>query len=67
MATAAAVTETLRVGSRVFCVDYHVPAVLAKEAATLDLLSDGRLELGIGAGWSEAEYQSMGLSFDAAP
>src|SRR6185437_9350635 len=48
MATAAAVTETLRVGCRVFCVDYHVPAVLAKEAATLDLLSDGRLELGIG-------------------
>ena len=48
MATAAAVTETLRIGCRVFCVDYHVPAVLAKEAATLDLLSDGRLELGIG-------------------
>ncbi|WP_433152863.1 TIGR03621 family F420-dependent LLM class oxidoreductase [Actinomadura nitritigenes] len=66
MATAAAVTETLRVGCRVFCVDYHVPAVLAKEAATLDLLSDGRLEFGIGAGWSEREYRSMGLDF-AAP
>ena len=52
MATAAAVTATLRVGCRVFCIDYHVPAVLAKEAATLDLLSDGRLEFGIGAGWS---------------
>src|SRR6201985_3946366 len=51
MAAAAAVTETLRVGCRVFCIDYHVPAVLAKEAATLDLLSDGRLELGLGAGW----------------
>ncbi len=64
MATAAAVTETLRVGCRVFCIDYHVPAVLAKEAATLDLLSDGRLELGIGAGWSGDEYSAMGLVFD---
>ena len=66
MATAAAVTDTLRVGCRVFCIDYHVPAVLAKEAATLDLLSDGRLEFGIGAGWSEDEYEAMGLPFDAA-
>jgi probable F420-dependent oxidoreductase len=64
MAAAAAVSETLRIGSRVFCIDYHVPAVLAKEAATLDLLSDGRLEMGIGAGWSETEYNAMGLSFD---
>ncbi len=66
MATAAAVTETLRVGCRVFCIDYHVPAVLAKEAATLDLLSDGRLELGIGAGWSPDEYSAMGLAFEQA-
>ena len=64
MATAAAVTQTLRIGCRVFCVDYHGPAVLAKEAATLDLLSDGRLELGIGAGWSGVEYTAMGLEFD---
>ena len=64
MAAAAAVTETLRVGCRVFCIDYHVPAVLAKEVATLDLLSDGRLEMGIGAGWSETEYNAMGLTFD---
>jgi probable F420-dependent oxidoreductase len=64
MAAAAAFTETLRIGCRVFCVDYHVPAVLAKEAATLDLLSDGRLEFGIGAGWSEVEYTAMGLDFD---
>lgn len=64
MATAAAVTETLRVGCRVFCIDYHVPAVLAKEAATLDLLSEGRLELGIGAGWSADEYAAMGLTFE---
>lgn len=66
MAAAATATETLRVGCRVFCVDYHVPAVLAKEAATLDLLSDGRLEFGIGAGWSEHEYRAMGLEL-AAP
>lgn len=65
IATAAAHTTTLRVGCRVFCIDYHVPAVLAKELATLDLLSDGRLEAGIGAGWSGLEYKAMGLSFDA--
>src|ERR1700761_1392097 len=64
MAAAAAVSETLRIGCRVFCIDYHVPAVLAKEAATLDLLSDGRLEMGIGAGWSETEYAAMGLDFE---
>jgi probable F420-dependent oxidoreductase len=67
MATAAAVTETLRIGCRVFCADYHVPAVLAKEAATLDLLSDGRLEFGIGGGWSQPEYAAMGLEFRPAP
>jgi len=65
MAVAVASTERLRVGCRVFCVDYHVPAVLAKEAATLDLLSGGRLEFGVGAGWSEGEYHAMGLDFDA--
>jgi probable F420-dependent oxidoreductase len=64
MAAAAAYTETLRIGCRVFCIDYHVPAVLAKETATLDVLSDGRLEMGIGAGWSEGEYTAMGLEFD---
>ncbi len=66
MATAAAVTTTLRVGCRVFCIDYHLPAVLAKEAATIDLLSDGRLEFGIGAGWHAAEYEAMGLAFGDA-
>jgi probable F420-dependent oxidoreductase len=67
MSVAAAVTRTLRVGCRVFCIDYHVPAVLAKEAATIDVLSDGRLEFGIGAGWHTAEYQAMGLTFDDGP
>src|SRR5690242_3183283 len=64
MAAAAAWTETLRIGCRVFCIDYHVPAVLAKEATTLDLLSDGRLEFGVGAGWSGVEYAAMGVEFD---
>jgi len=66
LAAAAAVTTSLRVGARVFCVDYHVPAVLVKEAATLDVLSDGRLEFGIGAGWSEHEYAALGLTFAPA-
>ena len=66
MATAAAVTSTLRVGCRVFCVDYHVPATFAKESATLDLLSEGRLELGIGAGWSAGEYAAMGVPMGSA-
>lgn len=64
IATAAAATTTLRVGCRVFCVDYHQPAVLAKEAATLDFLSQGRFELGLGAGWSGVEYQAMGIAFE---
>ncbi len=63
MATAAAVTTTLRVSCRVFCIDYHVPAALAKEVATLDMMSEGRVEVGIGAGWSAKEYESMGLEF----
>ncbi|MEN8160807.1 MAG: TIGR03621 family F420-dependent LLM class oxidoreductase [Myxococcota bacterium] len=67
IAAAAEATSTLRVGCRVFCIDYRHPAMLAKEAATLDLLSDGRLELGLGAGWLRAEYDAMGLRFDPAP
>jgi hypothetical protein len=63
---AAAVTNTLRIGARVFCIDYHHPVVLAKSAATLDLLSDGRLELGLGAGWVNSEYAAMGLHMDSA-
>ena len=66
LAAAAAVTTTLRVGSIVFANDYRHPALLAKEAATLDLLSDGRFELGIGAGWHQTEYEQTGIPFDAA-
>jgi probable F420-dependent oxidoreductase len=66
MAMAAEATSTIRVGCRVFCIDYRPAAVLAKEAATIDLLSDGRLELGIGAGWLGGEYEAMGLTLDPA-
>jgi len=64
MATAAAVTDTLRIGSLVLGNDYKHPVVLAREAATLDLLSDGRLELGLGAGWMTADYDKAGLELD---
>ena len=64
MAAAAAVTDTLRVGSLVLGNDYKHPVVLAREAATLDLLSDGRLELGLGAGWMTADYEKAGLGLD---
>lgn len=66
MATAAAVTDTLRIASLVFDNDFKHPALLAKEAATIDLLSDGRLELGIGAGWMESDYTALGLPYDPA-
>jgi probable F420-dependent oxidoreductase len=62
---AADATTTLRVGSLVLDNDYRHPVLLAKEAATLDVLSHGRLELGLGAGWAKTEYQQAGLSFDA--
>ncbi|MBV8162248.1 MAG: TIGR03621 family F420-dependent LLM class oxidoreductase [Acidimicrobiia bacterium] len=63
---AAAATSELRVGSLVLDNDYRHPVVLAKEAATLDLLSDGRLELGIGAGWLHTDYQMSGIPFEPA-
>lgn len=64
MTMAAAVTSTLRVGCRVFGVDYHHPVVLAKELATVDFLTGGRLEAAIGAGWVKAEYDGLGLTMD---
>src|SRR5262250_2177825 len=63
LATVAASTTRLRVGTMVLCNDYRHPVMLAKEAATLDLLSDGRFELGLGAGWLRAEYDQAGLAF----
>jgi probable F420-dependent oxidoreductase len=61
---AAAATRTLRVGTLVLDNDYRHPVLLAKEAATLDLLSGGRFELGIGAGWARDEYERAGMAFD---
>lgn len=65
MATAAAVTTTLHVGSMVLSNDFRHPAMLAKEAATLQALSGGRFELGIGAGWLRREYEISSMSFDS--
>ena len=63
---AADATTTLRIGSLVFDNDYRHPVVLAKEAATLDLLSVGRLELGMGAGWMVSDYEESGIAYDPA-
>jgi probable F420-dependent oxidoreductase len=64
LAHAAAVTEKLRVGPFVLGNDYKHPVVCAREMATLDLLSDGRLELGIGAGWMTVDYAKAGMQLD---
>jgi len=64
LAAAAAATTRLRVGTAVLNNDFRHPALLAREAATLDVLSDGRLELGLGAGHMQAEYEQAGLAFD---
>ena len=66
LAVAATATTTLRVGSYVCVNDYRHPALLAREIATLDCLSDGRVEVGLGAGNWQHDYQQLGLPFDAA-
>jgi len=64
LAAAAAATKRLRVGTAVLNNDFRHPVLLAREAATLDVLSDGRLELGLGAGHMQSEYEQVGLAFD---
>ena len=64
MSTAAAVTSSLRVGSLVLAADFRHPVVLARELATIDLLSEGRLEMGIGAGWKTSDYVTSGIAMD---
>ena len=64
LAFAAEATTTLRVGTMVLANDFRHPAALAKEAATLDVLSNGRFELGIGAGWQTSDYQRTGIAMD---
>jgi probable F420-dependent oxidoreductase len=61
---AAAATTFLRVGSHVFANDLRHPALLAQEAATIDVLSAGRLELGLGSGWLGMDYEALGLPLD---
>ena len=63
---AADAAKTMRIGSLVFDNDFRHPVLLAKEVATLDLLSGGRFELGIGAGWHRPEYEQIGLPFESA-
>jgi probable F420-dependent oxidoreductase len=66
MAVAAEATSTIKVGCRVLCTDYHNPVILAKELATLAMFNDGRLEVGLGAGWLQGEYEAMGVRWDPA-
>lgn len=66
MATIAEHTTTLRVGALVFCNDFRHPVTLAKEAATLDLLTEGRFEFGLGAGWKIEDYRWAGIPLDGA-
>ena len=63
--SAADATTTLRVGSLVFDNDYRHPVVLAKEVATLDLLSGGRFDFGLGAGWLAQDYEQAGMPYDS--
>lgn len=64
LAAVAGATRTLGIGTLVLDNDYRHPVMLAKEAATLDRLSGGRFELGLGAGWLRAEYERAGMTFD---
>lgn len=64
LATIAAATERARIGTFVLNNDLRHAAVLAQDLATLDVLSRGRLEIGIGAGWNAAEYAAIGVTFD---
>ena len=60
----SAVTERVRLGSLTLCNDFRNPALLGKMAASLDVLSGGRLDIGLGAGWYEPEYRAAGIDFD---
>jgi probable F420-dependent oxidoreductase len=65
MMTALDVTTTLRTCALVYDNDYKHPVVLAKELATMDVLSDGRVEIGLGAGWMKSDYDQSGMAYDS--
>jgi probable F420-dependent oxidoreductase len=67
LAAAAAATTRLRIGVFVFANDYRHPLMLAREAATLELLSGGRFEMGLGAGWMTGDYRQLGMTYDPGP
>lgn len=67
MLQAAAQATNLRIGTLVLNNDLRQPAVLAQELTTIDLMTDGRLEIGIGAGWNRPEYEAAGVAFDRPP
>ena len=64
LAAAAAATTTLRLSTLVYGNDYRHPVMVAKEVATLDVLSGGRMDLGLGAGWKRVDYDEAGLQYD---
>jgi probable F420-dependent oxidoreductase len=64
LTSAVEATRSLRVGALVFDNDYRHPVHLAKEIATLDLLSEGRVEFGLGAGWMRSDYEAAGIAYD---
>src|SRR5687768_13436463 len=64
LAALAAATSKVELGPLVACTSFHSPAMLAKKAATVDEISGGRLILGLGAGWNEADYTAYGFPFD---
>lgn len=67
MSALAARTEKLRIGTLVLCNSYRNPALLAKSLTTIDQVSNGRLEVGIGAGWMDEEYRAYGYEFPEIP
>lgn len=67
MTAMAAATSRLRVGTFVLDNEFRHPAVLAQDLASIDVLSGGRLEVGIGAGWNKPEFDSIGLAFEPVP
>ena len=64
LSAVGAATESIRLGTLTMCNDFRHPTLVAKMAATLDRLSGGRVDLGLGAGWYEPEYRAAGIDFD---